>query len=309
MRSMTSTGASAASANGRRPADLLSAAALTVTVLLWASAFVAIRAIGEDYSPGSMAFGRVALAALVLTPFALRRLAGSGGIVAGLPRGKTLALVVAYGAAWFGAYFAVLPWAEQHVDAGTAALLVNFAPIIVAVVAGFAFGEGFPRTLVVGMLVAFGGVVLIAVGGTGVHASVLGIALALLSAVLYAAGVLLQKLSFRGVDAATGVWLGCVVGTIVLTPWAPAFVTETAAAPAGSILGLVYLGVFPTAVAFSTWSYALARVPAGRATASTLAAPAVAIALSWTLLGELPTTLALLGGALCLLGVAVAQRR
>ena len=72
---------------------------------------------------------------------------------------------------------------------------------------------------------------------------------------------------------------------------------------------VVYLGVFPTAVAFTTWAYALARTSAGRLGATTYLVPPVAIVLGWVLLGERPATLALAGGALCLVGVAVARRR
>lgn len=61
----------------------------------------------------------------------------------------------------------LLNWAEQHLDAGTAALLVNFAPIIVAVFAGLFLSEGFPRARVIGILIAFSGIVLIALGGSG----------------------------------------------------------------------------------------------------------------------------------------------
>lgn len=108
-----------------------------VTVLLWSSAFVVIRAAGEVFSPGSLAF--------------LRLLAGSAVLIAvaawyrrPMPRGRALALVLGYGVLWFALYTVLLNWVEQHLDAGTAALLVNFAPIIVAVFAGLFLGEGFP---------------------------------------------------------------------------------------------------------------------------------------------------------------------
>ncbi|HEU0041136.1 MAG TPA: DMT family transporter, partial [Jiangellaceae bacterium] len=96
----------------------------------------------------------------------------------------------------------------------------------------------------------------------------------------------------------------------VLLPFAPQFVDQTlTASNGGALAAVVYLGVFPTAIAFSTWAYALARTDAGRLTATTLTVPAIAIALSWALLGELPTVLGMIGGTLCLLGVAISRRR
>jgi len=281
----------------------LAAAATVITVLLWACAFVVIRSVGAVLSPGAMAFVRllVGSAALALVALRYRR---------PLPRGRALAFVLGYGLAWFAAYTVVLNWAEQHLDAGTAALLVNVAPILVTVVAGIVFHDGFPRPVIVGMVVAFTGVVLITVGGNG-SGSVdsLGIVLGLVTAVLYAAGVLMQKVALRSVDAITATWVGCAAGLVATAPFAPQAVGELAHASGGAIAGVIFLGIGPTAIAFTTWAYALARTDAGRMAATTLCVPALAVLLSWVTLGEVPTALGLLGGALCLTGVAISRKK
>jgi len=281
----------------------LAAAATVITVLLWACAFVVIRSVGEVLSPGAMAFVRlfVGSAALALVALRYRR---------PFPRGRALAFVLGYGVAWFAAYTVVLNWAEQHLDAGTAALLVNVAPILVTVVAGIVFHDGFPRPVIAGMVVAFAGVVLITVGGNGSGAvDSLGIVLGLVTAVLYAAGVLMQKVALRSVDAITATWVGCAAGLVATLPFAPQAVGELADASGGAIAGVVFLGIGPTAIAFTTWAYALARTDAGRMAATTLCVPALAVLLSWLTLGEVPTALGLLGGALCLTGVAISRKR
>lgn len=281
----------------------LPAAAALITVLLWACAFVVIRSVGGVLSPGAMAFVRllVASAALALVALRYRR---------PLPRGRALAFVLGYGVLWFAAYTVVLNWAEQHLDAGTAALLVNVAPILVAVVAGIVFHDGFPRPVLIGMLVAFAGIVVIAVGGNGNGAvDSLGIALGLVTAVLYASGVLMQKVALRSVDAITATWVGCAAGLVATLPFAPMAVSELVHAPGGAIAGVVFLGIGPTAIAFTTWAYALSRTDAGRMAATTLCVPALAVLLSWVTLGEAPTALGLFGGALCLAGVAISRLR
>lgn len=280
------------------------ALAALVTVVLWASAFVGIRMAADTYSPGALAFGRITVAALVLGAIALR-------YHRPFPRGAALLLVAIYGAAWFAAYTVVLNTAEHHLDAGTAAMLVNVAPILVAVFAGLFLAEGFPRPLVVGIAIAFSGVILIGIGGSGGGSAndAIGIALGLLAALLYGFGVLTQKIALRSIDAFTATFLGAASGAVVLLPFAPQFVAETATVPASGFALVVYLGVFPTAIAFTTWAYALARTNAGRLTATTLTVPAIAIALSWAILGELPTVLGMIGGSLCLLGVAISRRR
>lgn len=218
-------------------------------------------------------------------------------------------MVVSYGVLWFAGYTLILNAAERHLDAGTAAMLVNIAPILVAVDAGLFMAEGFPRPLVVGIIVAFAGVMIIAIGGIGGHSDGLGILLGVATAVLYAAGVLTQKVALRTVDAVTATWVGCVVGTLVLTPFLPQAVREFSAAPGGSIAAVVYLGVFPTAVAFTLLAFALTNTAAGRLTSTTLAVPAIVVLMSWILLGEVPTAYAMAGGVLCLLGVAISWRR
>lgn len=276
--------------------------AAIVTVLLWSSAFVVIRSVGEHFSPGAMAFGRLSVGLLGLSVFALRYRRA-------IPRGRALGLVIGYGLLWFGGYTVLLNWAERHLDAGTAALLVNFAPILVAVFAGLFMAEGFPRPLVVGMVIAFAGVLLIAAGGSrGGTNDLIGVVLGLVTAVLYAAGVLMQKVALRTVDAITATWVGCMAGLVATIPFAPQAVREIADAPVGSIAGVVFLGLGPTAIAFTTWAYALTRTDAGKMAATSLTVPAITIFLSWIFLGEVPTVLGLIGGALCLGGVALSRR-
>jgi drug/metabolite transporter (DMT)-like permease len=269
--------------------------------VFWASAFIAIRVVGEHYSPGAMALGRLVVGAAALVAVVALRPRRK------MPTGRPLALILASGALWFGLYAVLLNAAEQRIDAGTAALVVNVGPILIAVLAGLYLREGFPRGLVTGLVVAFGGVTTIAVAtSTGRHSTV-GVLLALGAAVLYAVGVLLQKQALSDVDPFTATWLGCVAGMAVCLPFTPSLVAEVAAAPVGATLGIVYMGLFPTAVAFATWAYALQHTSAGKLSSSSYLVPALTVLMSWTLLGEVPTALALAGGALCLVGVALTR--
>ncbi len=184
-----------------------------------------------------------------------------------LPRGRTLALVVVYGVLWFGAYNVALNAGETYLDAGTAALVVNIGPILIALLAGIVLKEGFPRPLVVGMAVAFAGVVLIATStrhDTSVQtASTTGVLLCVLAAVLYAVGALTQKPTLRTVAPAMSVWMACTIGAVVCLPFAPALVDQVGSASAGDVAWLVYLGVFPTAIGFTADLLGAARRGAG----------------------------------------------
>jgi drug/metabolite transporter (DMT)-like permease len=278
--------------------------AASVTIVLWASAFVVIRSSGAHLSPGPMALARVAVATLVLTPFVLRgRRRGAGPL---LPRGSAILPVVGYGALWFAGYNLALNAAERHVDAGTAALLVNVAPVLIALGGGLFLREGFSRPLFLGCAVAFGGIALMATGSSGERDN-LGIVLGLVAAVLYSSSVLMQKVALRSIDALRATWLGCVVGTVVTLPFAGELVHEAQGAPVSALLGAAYLGAFPTAVAFTTWAYALRRMPAGRLGPLGYLVTVLSVLMSWAFLSEVPTVPALVGGGICLVGVVVSR--
>ncbi|GAA2542604.1 DMT family transporter [Pseudonocardia hydrocarbonoxydans] len=278
--------------------------AVVVTVLAWASAFVAIRAVGAFYEPGPLALGRLLVGALAL----------GAGVLLGrrwvAPTAREWALVVLCGIAWFAVYNVALNAAEQRIDAGTTAMLVNVGPILIALFAGLLLGEGFPRRLLIGAGVAFLGVLLVGAATADTDsADVLGVVLCLVAAVTYAIGVLAQKPVLRRLPALQVTFLACAVGAIACLPYTPALLADLAAAPPGATAGLVYLGVVPTALAFSAWAYALARMDAGRLGVTTYAVPPVTIGLSAMLLGELPPWLALVGGVVCLAGVGLSRRR
>src|SRR5919106_1000555 len=158
--------------------DWLALGAALVTVVLWASAFVGIRAVADDLSPGSFALGRLLVAAAALGIIvSIRR--------PSLPtRGRDWALIAVSGVVWFGGYFIALNAGEGLVDAGTAAMLVNVGPILIAILAGLFLQEGFPPRLVAGSAIAFTGTLVIGVA-TGAQAgqenAPLGVALCLLA--------------------------------------------------------------------------------------------------------------------------------
>jgi drug/metabolite transporter (DMT)-like permease len=277
-------------------------AAVVVTVLAWASAFVAIRGVGEDLSPGALALGRLLVGSAVLGLL----MAGRGWVP---PTRGEWGLLAVCGVGWFGVYNVALNAAEQHLDAGTTAMLVNIGPILIAVFAGLLLGEGFPRWLVAGIAVAFAGVVLIGVATRSAETELVGVLLCLLAAVTYAVGVVAQKPILRRLPALQVTFTACVIGAVCCLPWAAALTDEIGHAPAGSIVGMVYLGVVPTALAFSTWAYALTRMDAGKLGVTTYLVPPLVIVLGWLLLDEVPPALALVGGAVCLAGVALSRRR
>jgi drug/metabolite transporter (DMT)-like permease len=277
------------------------ALAALVTVTLWASAFVGIRTAGHDLGPGPLSLGRLFVAAAVLGVIvAVRREA--------LPPRADVPRLLLCGLLWFGAYNVMLNAAERRVDAGTAAMLVNVGPVLIALLAGLLLREGFPRALLTGCAVAFAGAVVIGLA-TRQHGAGAGwgAVLCLGAALAYAGGVVAQKPLLERTSGLQITFLACVIGLVACLPFVPALVHELGRARGSAIAWTVYLGAVPTAIGFTTWAYALRRTSAGRMGATTYLVPPLAILLGWVLLGETPPALALGGGALCLAGVAITR--
>ncbi|WP_199547009.1 DMT family transporter [Streptomyces sp. N35] len=286
-----------------RRSELLALGAASITVVLWASAFVSIRSAGEAYSPGALALGRLLAGAVTLGAFLLIRREG-------LPPRAAWPGIAISGLLWFGLYMVVLNWGEQKVDAGTAALVVNVGPLVMALLAGWLLKEGLPKRLLAGMAVSFLGaaVVGLSMSGDG-SASLLGVLLCLLAAVSYAGGVVAQKPALKHASPLQVTTFGCLIGAVACLPFSGVLLSELGDAPVSATLNMVYLGIFPTALAFTTWAYALARTTAGKMGATTYAVPAIVVLMSWLALDEVPGWLTLLGGAICLAGVGVSRSK
>lgn len=278
--------------------------AIAVTVVAWASAFIVIRGTAPYFSGGGLALGRLLVGTVLLGVVALL---GRRWVA---PTGREWLQILGFGVFWFGAYNIALNTAEQTLDAGTTAMVVNIGPILIALGAGVLLREGIPKWLAIGAGVAFLGVVLIGIGtGSSGFGDGIGLLWALVAAVTYAAGVLLQKPTLRRLPNAQVTWLGCAIGFLVCLPFSGQLITDLADAPPAALWGVLYLGAVPTALAFSTWAYALSRMPAGQLGVSTYIVPPLAVLMGLLFFGEVPAVLAVIGGAVTLVGVALSRRR
>lgn len=280
--------------------------AVVITLIAWASAFVVIRGVAPHVPGGALALGRLVVGTVALAAVALIQ----GRWMR--PTGREWVQIAAYGVAWFGAYNVTLNIAEHSLDAGTTAMIVGAGPILIALGAGIFLGEGVPKWLAIGAGVAFVGVILIGLSTSLTSAKgidPIGVVWSLAAALTYTIGVLAQKPAIRRLPAGQVTFMGCAIGMIACLPFLGQLISSLAAAPVSAVVGVVYLGLVPTAVGFSTWAYALQRTPAGRLSVSTYIVPALAIVLALAFFHEIPTPLAILGGVICLAGVAISRRR
>lgn len=277
-------------------------AAVGVTLVLWASAFVAIRHLASDFSAGPLALGRLVVGTVALGVVALSR---------GLPRpsGRDWVSLVVIGVLWFGVYNVALNQGEHHVDAGTSVMLIQISPVMIALLATLFLGERFTLWLGLGLALAFSGVGLISVAQPGGHNDVIGVLLCLLAALVYSVSLVVQKPLVSRLSAVHVTWLACTIGAVSCLPFLGRLVDQTRQASASDIWWVVYLGLFPTAIAFTTYAFALQHMSASSLGVTTYLVPPITIAMAWLFLGEVPPAMAFVGGVLTLVGVAVARRK
>jgi drug/metabolite transporter (DMT)-like permease len=269
---------------------------LVFALLFWASAFAAIRVGLRGFSPQSLALFRFITASAVL---------GGVATVAKLkrPSRRDLPLMFVAAVAGIPLYHIALNYAEVKVGAGPAALLINTSPVMAALLAAFALRERVGMLGWVGTATSFAGAAVIAASdGWQFDPRALWVLVAAVGGAVY---TVLQKPLVRNLSplslTAWVIW----IGTAMLLPVAPTLLKEIRTAPAAATWAAVYMGVFPTAIAYALWTHVISRMNVSRAVSFLFLIPALAVVIAWIWLGEVPSRVAIVGGAMVIGGVVL----
>ena len=276
--------------------------ALGLLVVFWASAFPAIKLALAGLPPAQLTLARflVASAAFVPLLWATRSRAW--------PQRRDALPFVGLGVTGITVYHLALNFGEVHVSAGATSLIIATAPAPPALVAWWRTGDRLEPLGWVGTAVAFAGGGLFVVGdGTSgrVHPAA---GLILLSAAATAFFAVLQRpylQRYRPLEVTAYVTWG---GTLPLLAFLPGLPAAVAGAGAGPLWATLHLGIVPSAIAYTLFAIALRRASAPIVTSFLYLVPVVALLLSWWWLGEVPSAITLVGGAVAVAGLALVQR-
>ncbi|HEG7276841.1 TPA: DMT family transporter [Staphylococcus aureus] len=267
------------------------------TIILWGSAFPIIKIALNDFSAESLSAFRLILATIILLPFVIIKKLPT-------PELRDIPVIFILGFCGFVIYHTALNFGETLISAGISGILVSTTPIFSSALAYIFLKEHFSKWNWLSSLVAFIGISIISISKDDYTTiNVLGVFIILLASFSESLYFTFQKK--YGFIAFTLYTI--MASSPFMLIFIPEIINDIHGATFTSIVSVLYLAIFPTIIPYVLLAYIVKSVGVSDATMSLYLTPIVSLLLSYLLLDELPTTLAIIGGIITLLGVSLSN--
>lgn len=267
-------------------------------IILWGSAFAGIRHGLEAYSPEHLSLLRLLVGSLALVFYAVFTKMK-------MPQIKDLPVIFLFGFLGFAVYQTALNFGEQTVSAGAASLLVSTSPLFIGLLGKLFFREKTGKWYWSGAFISIIGILFISFGTGGRFELGIGVILILIASLSESLYFVFQKKYLNKYGSLPFTAYTIWAAAICMLIYAPGLGSELIEAPAAVTLSVIYLGLFPTVIAYFAIAYVTAQSGASEAASSLYLTPAASIVIAWIWLGEVPTMITLIGGIITLFGVSL----
>ncbi|HCV4198355.1 TPA: DMT family transporter [Staphylococcus aureus] len=271
------------------------------TIILWGSAFPMIKIALNDFSAESLSAFRLILATIILLPFVIIKKLPT-------PELRDIPVIFILGFCGFVIYHTALNFGETLISAGISGILVSTTPIFSSALAYIFLKEHFSKWNWLSSLVAFIGISIISISKDDYTTiNVLGVFIILLASFSESLYFTFQKKYIEKYGFIAFTLYTIMASSPFMLIFIPEIINDIHGATFTSIVSVLYLAIFPTIIPYVLLAYIVKSVGVSDATMSLCLTPIVSLLLSYLLLDELPTTLAIIGGIITLLGVSLSN--
>ncbi|HCY6330005.1 TPA: DMT family transporter [Staphylococcus aureus] len=271
------------------------------TIILWGSAFPMIKIALNDFSAESLSAFRLILATIILLPFVIIKKLPT-------PELRDIPVIFILGFYGFVIYHTALNFGETLISAGISGILVSTTPIFSSALAYIFLKEHFSKWNWLSSLVAFIGISIISISKDDYTTiNVLGVFIILLASFSESLYFTFQKKYIEKYGFIAFTLYTIMASSPFMLIFIPEIINDIHGATFTSIVSVLYLAIFPTIIPYVLLAYIVKSVGVSDATMSLYLTPIVSLLLSYLLLDELPTTLAIIGGIITLLGVSLSN--
>ncbi|HCZ6603030.1 TPA: DMT family transporter [Staphylococcus aureus] len=269
------------------------------TIILWGSAFPMIKIALNDFSAESLSAFRLILATIILLPFVIIKKLPT-------PELRDIPVIFILGFCGFVIYHTALNFGETLISAGISGILVSTTPIFSSALAYIFLKEHFSKWNWLSSLVAFIGISIISISKDDYTTiNVLGVFIILLASFSESLYFTFQKKYIEKYGFIAFTLYTIMASSPFMLIFIPEIINDIHGVTFTSIVSVLYLAIFPTIIPYVLLAYIVKSVGVSDATMFLYLTPIVSLLLSYLLLDELPTTLAIIGGLITLLGVSL----